>query len=273
VAFTSITLAIVVVAFVGADLPVWAPFAFIASFPLYAFLLKALAKSKFAKWEESTRSRIARGGALGPASEVVPDDALLRLYHREVEFLERAATIAREHERWAFAAELLEEAFRFARDAERPRIAREIWTTLRKLPERERRSHGVGNYLEAALAAPDPSWDLHQDFGDHLLGQSRFEDAVAAYEKSLRLATTNGQRFKLMTKLAVATVRTGRFGAADGWLHEAHEIMPTGDPGYEALYSRTVEELAEAKHSHGASGDFNLVQLTKGLAKGKNQPN
>jgi hypothetical protein len=206
------------------DLPSWTPFAVIVSFPLYWLVLRTLGQRRFEAWVQAIRDRAARGEAPESPEAWLPADRFVWWY------------------------------------APRPRLVRELWAATRS----QRAGHKIdfGPYYEEAVAAPDPPFELLEDHGDHLMALGRFADADRAFRRAIEGAEKEGPRFKIWCKLAVACARDGRYGAADGALHEAYEIMPTGDPGFQALHDRARDEIAAAKDA-ARGAQIHLVQLVK----------
>jgi tetratricopeptide (TPR) repeat protein len=259
--------AIVIVSCIGAwlltrilDLPMWTPFAFALSFPIYYLVLRYLAAQGLASWERTIRSRLMSGASPTSTEAWLPRGPILSWYFPRFMLLERAAVAFRDNARWPEASSHFEAALRLAPELDRPRLAREVWAALKK--QRAEMKPNWGAYLEEALKAPDPPYDLFEDWADVLVERGKFAEADLEYRRALERATTDGQRFKIYCRLAIACVRDGRYGAADGALHEANEMMPTGDPGFQALYDRTADDVSAAKDA-ARSGQIHLVQIAR----------
>jgi tetratricopeptide (TPR) repeat protein len=229
------------------ELPTWAPIAFALSFPAYALILRRLAARALASWEAGLDARARAPGSL---AHPLPARSIAAWYYGRGFLLERAAKVLIGAERWTEAASCFTEAVRLAPQIDRPRLARSAWAALRRA-----RAGGRAEALaivELAMRAPDPPFELFEDHGDIFLDARRFGDADRAYRAAIERTVSAGEgpRCKLYCKLALACAKDGRFGAADGALHEASELLPTGDPGYLSLYDRTAAEIADVKAAH-----------------------
>jgi tetratricopeptide (TPR) repeat protein len=242
------------------DLPRWTPIAFVLAFPAYAFGLRKLAALSIASWERRIRGRASRGELPASPDDWLPKSWLIDQFFTRSIQLERAAGSFRDLGLWPAASSFYEAAHRSSPDADRPRLAREAWAALKK--QRAERKPDWSAYLEDALRTPDPPYDLFEDSAEVLMTRGRYAEADHRYRHALEHAATERQRFKAWCGIAIACARDGRYGAADSALHEASEIMPTGDPGFQALYDRTLGDVASAKQS-ARSGQLDLVQLAR----------
>jgi hypothetical protein len=247
-------------------LPSWALLVFISLFPLYYLLLRYLAGRGLASWERGlraqseTRASDETERARFGAEARMPRNMLVAWYHPRFLLHERAGLVFRDCACWTEASAHFEAALGDAPMLDRPRLARELWASLRK--QRTDRRPDWGAYLEEALQAPDPPYELLEDWADLLIERGRFAEADLKYRQALARASTDGQRFKIYCRIAIACVRDRRFGAADGALHEANQCMPANDPGFRALYERTVAEVAEMKDA-SRSDQVHLVQIAR----------
>lgn len=248
---------------VGLDLPRWVVLAFALSFPVDYLALRAFARWELARWQARLERAVAAGDIPANPIASLPSGTIVRWYYPEALFPSRVAALLLAKQCFKAAAEHYEEAYRRATDEERPGIARSIWAARRRLRGDERQVPGWDAYLTEALVAPDPPSDLLQDYAECLLARGDVDAAKKALESALPRAESHGQTFKVLCKLAAVEARGGRFGAADGYLHEAEARMPSGDPGFRSLYARTIEEVSALKRSRREEG-LDLVQLARG---------
>jgi tetratricopeptide (TPR) repeat protein len=230
------------------DLPWWLPIAFVLSFFVYAALLKMMAAISLAAWERGLRIRVMRGESSARPGDWIPERTLASWYYSKGVLFERAAALLEALERRAVSSACLVEAYRSAPIVDKPRLALLIWSSIKKRPADEvSPPSDYASVLEHALRARDPPFNLYEDYADLLFDRGLFKEADENYRRALERTSTESRRCKLFCRLALTCAKDHRYGAADAALHEARELIPTGDSGFQALYHRTESEIADGK--------------------------
>jgi predicted aspartyl protease len=125
-------------------------------------------------------------------------------------------------------------------------------------------------WLSAEVPLSSPAAEVQLQFADLLLDESRFDEAIAAYERA-KTSEQSVQRYRALVGIVKASLRTADFSRA---LVEAQGLKALGPQSPEAialyadaLWSAGQFEEAEAGYRDALSLDGNLPRGRHGLAR------
>ena len=248
------------------QLPWWYAALFLAALPLDYLALRTLAHHQRKRWSDLAASLLdRRADRFQPPNPHTlaaiarwwfpphtPEADLADLYEARA----RTADAGRAFARAADLAPLLPAAH----------LARQAWRCHR-LQQRALFEPDQQEHLLRLVTRPgDASDDEHAALA-HLLIEHRNDPRAAEQHLRRALARTEAptRRFRILCQLAVAATLDGRFGAGDGYLAEAHDEMPSNDPGFQAYYARVAARIDRNK---SFSNDLDTVIQLRALIEG-----